>query len=168
MNNKRNSERKIMKQNITISLMVILWISGFTPAQIQTPKQIVDKINSEIDLITVEDFESKINSDQDFILLDVRTEREYLAGHLKNAVWLPRGFIEFKIQKLIDDPETEIIIYCKRGSRSALTADTLLEMGYKNILNLEGGFEQWVVNGNSIFNEHGEVRVINFEKLEKE
>jgi rhodanese-related sulfurtransferase len=165
---KSNSERKIMKQNFTIILLVILLISNFTAAQIQTPKQIVDKIKSEINLITVQDFESKMNSDHDFILLDVRTEKEYLAGHLKNAVWLPRGFIEFKVQKLIDDPETEIILYCKRGSRSALTAYTLLGMGYKNVLNLEGGFEQWVVNGNSIFNEHGEVRVINFEKLEKE
>jgi rhodanese-related sulfurtransferase len=109
-----------------------------------------------------------VNSDQDFILLDVRTEKEYLAGHIKNAVWLPRGFIEFKVQKLIDQPVTEIILYCKRGSRSALAAYTLIEMGYKNVLNLEGGFEQWVVDGNSVYNDHGEIRVINFEKLEEE
>lgn len=157
-----------MKQKYAMVFIIAILIYSFTNAQIKTPKQIVDKIKSEINLITVEDFESKMNSDQDFILLDVRTEKEYLAGHIKNAIWLPRGFIEFKVQKLIDDPETEIILYCKRGSRSALTAYTLLGMGYKNVLNLEGGFEQWVVNGSSIFNEHGEVRVINFEKLEKE
>jgi len=157
-----------MKQRYAMVFIIAILIYSFTNAQIKTPKQIVEKVKSEINLITVEDFKSKMDSDNDFILLDIRTEKEYLAGHMKNAVWLPRGFIEFKIQKLVDDPETEIILYCKRGSRSALTAYTLLEMGYKNVLNLEGGFEQWVVNGNSIYNLHGEVGVINFEKLEEE
>jgi len=157
-----------MKQKYAMVFIIAILIYSFTNAQIKTPKQIVENIKSEINLITVKEFKSKMDSDHDFILLDIRTEKEYLAGHMKSAVWLPRGFIEFKIQKLVDDPETEIILYCKRGNRSALTAYTLLEMGYKNVLNLEGGFEQWVVNGNSIFNEHGEVRVINFEKLEKE
>jgi rhodanese-related sulfurtransferase len=157
-----------MKQKCSIAVLLALLICNFAQAQIKTPKQIVEKIKSEINLITVEDFKSKMDLDYDFILLDIRTEKEYLAGHIKNAVWLPRGFIEFKIQKLVDDPETEIILYCKRGSRSALTAYTLLGMGYKNVLNLEGGFEQWVVDGNSIFNEHGELQVINFEKQEEE
>jgi rhodanese-related sulfurtransferase len=157
-----------MKQKYAMVFIIAILIYSFTNAQIKTPKQIVEKIKSEINLITVEDFESKLNFDQDFVLLDIRTEKEYLAGHIKNAVWLPRGFIEFKIQKLIDDPETEIILYCKRGSRSALTANTLLEMGYKNVFNLEGGFEKWVVDGNSVYNDHGEIKVINFEKLEEE
>jgi len=157
-----------MKQNITIILLVIFLTNGFTTAQIKTPKQIVEKIKSEINLITVEDFESKMNSDYDFKLIDVRIEKEYLAGHIENAIWIPRGFIEFKIQRLISDPETEIILYCKRGSRSALTAYTLIEMGYKNVLNLESGFEGWVSNGNSIYNLHGEMEVINFEKQEEE
>ena len=107
-----------------------------------------------------------MDSEHQFILIDVRTEKEYLAGHIKNAIWLPRGFLEFKIQKLISDPETEIIVYCKRGSRSALSVHTLTEMGYRNVLNLEGGFEEWVGKGNSIFNLHGELEVINFEKEE--
>ena len=157
-----------MKHKYSIAVLVAILICNFTQAQIKTPGQIIGEVENKITRISVEDFKSKIESEDKFILLDVRTEKEYLAGHIKNAVWLPRGFIEFKIQKLVDDPETEIILYCKRGSRSALTAYTLLGMGYKNVLNLEGGFEQWVVNGNSIFNEHGEVRVINFEKLEKE
>ncbi|NNG26205.1 MAG: hypothetical protein HKM87_01655, partial [Ignavibacteriaceae bacterium] len=48
------------------------------------------------------------------------------------------------------------------------TTYTLLEMGYKNVLNLEGGFEEWINGGNSIYNYHGELGVINFEKLEEE
>ncbi|MCW8804801.1 MAG: rhodanese-like domain-containing protein [Ignavibacteriaceae bacterium] len=157
-----------MKHKYSIAVLVAILICNFTQAQIKTPGQIIGEVENKITRISVEDFKSKIESEDKFILLDVRTEKEYLAGHIKNAVWLPRGFIEFKIQKLVDDPETEIILYCKRGSRSALTAYTLLGMGYKNVLNLEGGFEQWVVDGNSIYNEHGELQVINFEKQEEE
>ncbi len=157
-----------MKQKYSIAVLFAILICNFSQAQIKTPGQIVEKIKSEINIITVEDFESKMNSDHDFILLDIRTEKEYLAGHIENAFWLPRGFVEFKIQKLTSDPEAEIILYCKRGSRSALTTNTLIEMGYNNVLNLEGGFEEWVNSGNSIYNYHGELGVINFEKLEEE
>ena len=157
-----------MKQKYSIVILIALLICSFTQAQIKTPGQIIAEVKTKITQISVEDFKSKMESGNKFVLLDVRTEKEYLSGHIKNAVWLPRGFVEFKIQKLIDDPETEIILYCKKGSRSALTTYTLLEMGYKNVLNLEGGFENWVINGNSAFNDHGEIKVINFEKLEEE
>ncbi len=157
-----------MKQKYSIAVLVAFLICSFSQAQIKTPGQILEQINSKITWNSVEELKNKMDSEHQFILIDVRTEKEYLAGHIENAIWLPRGFLEFKIQKIFSDPETEIIVYCKRGSRSALSAYTLIEMGYKNVLNLEGGFEEWVNNGNSIFNEHGEVIVINFEKLEEE
>ncbi len=157
-----------MKQKYSIAVLVTFLICSYSPAQIKTPAKILEKISSKITWNTVDELKNKMDSQHQFILIDVRTEKEYLAGHIENATWLPRGFLEFKIQKLISDPETEIIVYCKRGSRSALCAYTLIEMGYKNVLNLEGGFEEWVAKGNSIFNLHGELEVINFEKLEEE
>jgi rhodanese-related sulfurtransferase len=155
-----------MKQKYSIAVLVTLLFCSFSPAQIKTPAQILEQISSKITQISFEELKTKMDSQHQFILIDVRTEKEYLAGHIENATWLPRGFLEFKIQKLISDPETEIILYCKRGSRSALSVHTLTEMGYKNVLNLEGGFEDWVGKGNSIFNLHGELEVINFEKEE--
>ena len=157
-----------MKPKYSITILVIILICSFSHAQIKTPAQILERINSKITWNNVEELKNKIDSEHQFVLIDVRTEEEYLAGHIENATWIPRGFLEFKIQKIICDPETEIIVYCKRGSRSALSAYTLMEMGYKNVLNLEGGFEEWVNKGNSIFNLHGELEVINFEKLEEE
>jgi len=157
-----------MKQKYSIAVLVAFLICSFSQAQIKIPGQILEQINSKITWNSVEELKNKMDSEHQFILIDVRTEKEYLAGHIENAIWLPRGFLEFKIQKIIGDPETEIIVYCKRGSRSALSAYTLMEMGYKNVLNLEGGFEEWVNKGNSIFNLHGELEVINFEKLEEE
>ena len=155
-----------MKQKYSIAVLVAFLFCSFSQAQIKTPKQILEQINSKITWNNVEELKNKIDSQHQFKLIDIRTEKEYLAGHIKNAIWLPRGFLEFKIQKLISDPETEIIVYCKRGSRSALSVHTLIEMGYRNVLNLEGGFEEWVDKGNSIFNLHGELEVINFEKEE--
>ena len=157
-----------MKQKYSIVLLFAILICSFTQAQIQTPGQIVENVKTRITEITVDDLKTKMESDHQFILLDVRTEKEYLAGHIENATWIPRGFLEFKIQKIFSDPETEIILYCKRGSRSALSTYTLMEMGYKNVLNLEGGLEEWVNEGNSIFNLHGELEVINFEMQEEE
>jgi rhodanese-related sulfurtransferase len=155
-----------MKQKYSIAVLVTFLFCSFSQAQIKTPAQILEQISSKITWNTVDELKNKMDSQHPFILIDVRTEKEYLAGHIENATWLPRGFLEFKIQKLFDDPETEIIVYCKRGSRSALSAHTLTEMGYKNVFNLEGGFEEWVGNGNRIFNLHGELEVINFEKEE--
>ena len=157
-----------MKQKYSIAVLVAFLLCSFSQAQIKTPKQILEQISSKITWNTVDELKNKMDSQHQFILIDVRTEKEYLAGHIENAIWLPRGFLEFKIQKIISDPETEIIVYCKRGSRSALSAYTLIEMGYNNVLNLEGGFEEWVNKGNSIFNSHGELEIINFEMQEEE
>ena len=157
-----------MKPKYSIAVLVAFLVCSFSQAQIKTPAQILEQINTKITRNNVEELKNKMNSEHQFILIDVRTEKEYLAGHIENATWIPRGFLEFKIQKIFSDPETEIILYCKRGSRSALSTYTLMEMGYKNVLNLEGGFEEWVNKGNSIFNLHGELEVINFEMQEEE
>ncbi len=152
------------------TLMVVMAIFFFSSSQAQliTVKQILESVDSQIVKITVEELEEKIETDSSYYLIDVRTEAEYLAGHIKNAIWLPRGFLEFKIQKITDNPDSEIIIYCKRGGRSALATYSLTGMGFKKVLNLEGGFEEWILNGNSIYNQHGEIEVINFEKSESD
>ena len=109
-----------------------------------------------------------MEADSSFYLIDVRTEGENLAGHIKNSIWIPRGFMEFRIQKITDDPDSEIIVYCKGGGRSALAAYTLMQMGFRNVFNLDGGIREWVRAGNTIFNDLGELRVIDFEKPESD
>lgn len=77
------------------------------------------------------------------VFLDVREADEVEAGHLPGAAWLARGLIEFKTETMFADRDAQmIIIYCKNGGRSALTAQTLLEMGY-NVISMNGGFEGW-------------------------
>jgi glyoxylase-like metal-dependent hydrolase (beta-lactamase superfamily II)/rhodanese-related sulfurtransferase len=78
-------------------------------------------------------------------LIDTREESEYAAGHIDNAILLPRGVIEFKVNTVpeLTDPSKAILIYCRTGGRSALAAQTLQTLGYKTVLSMAGGFEAW-------------------------
>ena len=94
--------------------------------------------------LSVEEFRSRLENDNDVQLLDVRTPQEFAEGHIPGAVninWLEDGFIE-AVQASIA-PEQEILIYCRRGRRSAEAADTLNALGYKRIFNLKEGFNAW-------------------------
>lgn len=77
------------------------------------------------------------------ILIDVREDNEWEAGHAKSAIHIGRGVIERDIVWKIPEKETEIILYCGGGFRSALAADNLQKMGYQNILSLKGGWTAW-------------------------
>ena len=90
------------------------------------------------------------------VIIDVREESEvYNLGLIKNAIHIPRGLIEFKLYPnspnnpvLIND-DTNVLVYCAGGYRSALAAKTLLDIGFKNVYNL-GGFQEWVESGGEI------------------
>ncbi len=78
-------------------------------------------------------------------VVDVREGNEYEAGHLDNAILLPRGVLEFKISGVdtLTDKSGAILLYCRTGGRSALAAQTLQELGYSNVLSMAGGYEAW-------------------------
>lgn len=73
-------------------------------------------------------------------LVDVREDDEWRAGHVKGAVHLGRGVIERDIEKTFPDKATELHLYCGGGYRSALAAENLQKMGYKNAISVDGGF----------------------------
>tara|TARA_Y100001949_G_scaffold46445_1_gene38474 strand:- start:879 stop:1265 length:387 start_codon:yes stop_codon:yes gene_type:complete len=110
------------------------------------------------DLVKRLSFEESINliKNSKVVIIDVREESEvYNLGLVKNAIHIPRGLLEFKLSPnspnnpvLIDD-ETNILVYCAGGYRSALAAKTLLDLGFKNVYNL-GGFQEWVQSGGEI------------------
>ena len=110
------------------------------------------------DLVKRLSFKESINliKNSKVVIIDVREESEvYNLGLVKNAIHIPRGLLEFKLSPnspnnpvLIDD-ETNILVYCAGGYRSALAAKTLLDLGFKNVYNL-GGFQEWVQSGGEI------------------
>jgi len=77
------------------------------------------------------------------IFLDVREPDEFNAGHIPGAINIPRGLLESRVGEQITDKNTTIVVYCRSGVRSALASATLVKMGYKGILNMDGGWKAW-------------------------
>jgi molybdopterin/thiamine biosynthesis adenylyltransferase/rhodanese-related sulfurtransferase len=76
-------------------------------------------------------------------LIDVREQDEYVQGYIPGARWIPRGFLEQRIEDAVPNRDTEVILYCAGGTRSALAARSLQELGYTRVKSLAGGFAAW-------------------------
>jgi rhodanese-related sulfurtransferase len=96
---------------------------------------------------------ARLASGERFHLIDVREESEWQRGHLPGAVHLGKGIIERDIEKAIPDADSEIVLYCGGGYRSALAADALQRMGYRNVRSMAGGFSGWVEAGGAVVGE---------------
>ena len=77
------------------------------------------------------------------MLLDVREKDEYRAGFIPGAISLPRGFLEIQVEQKLPDKNAKIVAYCAGGTRSALAAATLAELGYTNVETANPGFVRW-------------------------
>ena len=123
--------------------------------QTKTLEALLIEANDLVKRLSYDESVDLINNTQT-VIIDVREESEvYNLGLIKNAVHIPRGLIEFKLSPnssnnpvLIDD-NTNILVYCAGGYRSALAAKSLLDLGFKNVYNL-GGFQEWVESGGEI------------------
>jgi len=109
--------------------------------------RLVDDAKSRVTEISIPDARAKIAANPKVVLMDVREDHEWQAGHAAEAVHLGKGILERDLEKLYPDPETEIIIYCGGGYRSALSCDAVQKMGYKNVLSLIGGYKGMVAAG---------------------
>ncbi len=101
----------------------------------------------ETDVPTVK---ARMDRGEKFVLVDVREDNEWAAGHLPGAVHLARGIIERDIETKYPDPSTELVLYCGGGFRSALVAESLQKMGYRNVISMDGGFRTWKEAGHSV------------------
>src|SRR5438105_14469960 len=93
-------------------------------------KEILNQAKKEIVEITVQDVREKLNPANGFTLLDVREGDEWEQGHLDKAIFLPRGFLEVKADKTLTNKSQPIVVYCAGGTRSALAAKTLQDVGH--------------------------------------
>ncbi len=79
------------------------------------------------------------------VIIDVREPAEYMAGHLPNAINVPRGVLEFKLANVeqVTGADTNIVLYCKTSGRAALASQSLMALGYTNVTSIAGGFDAW-------------------------
>ena len=101
---------------------------------------LVRDARSRIRQISVPQYAQRRQSGEALILVDVREESEWKAGHAKDALHLSRGILDRDIERRVPDKNAVIVLYCGSGSRSALAADSLQKLGYSNVYSLEGGF----------------------------
>jgi len=101
---------------------------------------------------TIEDLKSRLDQSKPFILIDVREESEFAAGHIPGAIHLSKGVIERDIEAVVADLKAEILLYCGGGFRSALSADNLQRMGYQNVVSVDGGWRGWTDSNYPIAN----------------
>jgi rhodanese-related sulfurtransferase len=113
----------------------------------KTWKDLVNEAKQEILLLQVGEVKIKMDQQDDFLLIDVREAEEYKKGRLPEAASIPRGILEMTIEDHVKDQSKLIILHCGGGGRSAVAAQSLKKMGYKNAVSMEGGFKAWVVAG---------------------
>jgi rhodanese-related sulfurtransferase len=101
---------------------------------------LVNDAKSRIKETDVDGYKKMVANGDSAVLVDVREDHEYAAGHVKGAVHLSKGIIERDIEAKYPDKDTTLVLYCGGGFRSALVADNLSKMGYKNSISLDGGW----------------------------
>ncbi len=108
---------------------------------------LVNDAKSRIRQIELEDLRRMIASGERFLLIDIREESEWAAGHAAGATYLGKGIIERDIETVVPDKNTKMVLYCGGGFRSALSADALQKMGYTDVISLDGGWRAYQESG---------------------
>jgi rhodanese-related sulfurtransferase len=101
----------------------------------------------QIKEIDIHEAKSKLEQANPPFLVDVREDHEWQNGHLPHAIHLCKGVIERDIEKIIPDYQAPVLFYCSGGFRSAIAAKSIQEMGYKNVMSMEGGSSAWINAG---------------------
>jgi rhodanese-related sulfurtransferase len=108
---------------------------------------LVQDAKSRVRELTIDEFVKRVAAGERFILVDVREDHEWNAGHIAGAVHLGRGILERDIEARVPDKAAPLVLQCGGGFRSALSADNLQKMGYTNVLSLDGGIRGWIERG---------------------
>jgi rhodanese-related sulfurtransferase len=110
-------------------------------------QQLAEQARQQIHEIAVEEVQQKLYLGHPCRVIDVREASEWSQGHIPGAIHVGKGVIERDIEQVVPDVQTELILYCGGGSRSALAAESLQKMGYQNIWSMHGGMRGWLDAG---------------------
>lgn len=156
-----------MKKMMTIIALVSFIVISFTNCNnteatqsneakiFATVDEMVADAKTRVQELTVQELNTILEGEEPFILLDVRTVSEHNGAYIPGSISMPRGVVEFRIasepvwdnEGMYPPAKDELLlIYCKKGSRGALTADALQRMGFTNVKNVTGGFLEWKAN----------------------
>jgi rhodanese-related sulfurtransferase len=140
---------KKLNLTVVIALVICAALAFSAPAALakdKTAKDLVEEAKKNVTMISVADAKALFDKGGT-VFLDCRTEKEYKSGHVPGAMNIPRGLLEFQVEGKIQDKNATIVMYCKTGGRACLACESIGEMGYKNVKNMEGGWEAWLKAG---------------------
>jgi rhodanese-related sulfurtransferase len=109
-------------------------------------EKLVSEAKKNITEISPEEAANKLQN-HEAVIVDVREQDEWDEGHIPHAIHLSRGTIELEIEEKVPDPNAVVICHCGGGGRSALAAESLQKMGYKNVRSMAGGLKAWKAAG---------------------
>jgi rhodanese-related sulfurtransferase len=109
--------------------------------------KVVNEAKTRVHEISIEQARERLKRNPKTILMDVREDREWQKAHAAEAIHLGKGVLERDLEALLPNPDTEIIMYCGGGYRSALACDAAQKMGYRNVHSLDGGYKAMVKSG---------------------
>ena len=93
------------------------------------------------------EIKQRLDGGEKMIIVDTREDIEWARGHVAGAIHLGKRIIERDIENTIPDKEATIVLYCGGGFRSALAADNIQKMGYRNVISMDGGWRVWTESG---------------------
>ncbi len=133
-----NQNRKRVKKALVILVVLSISIAGCT-------------IDPEWDRVGVDEFDDAISENPNGFLLDVRTTSEWNSdGYIKGATLIPHDSLDERLDELPEDKEDLILLYCRSGNRSQKAAQTLLDLGYTNLIELDVGINGWKSDGKPV------------------
>ena len=109
--------------------------------------KLVNEAKSRVKETDINGYKKMLAAGEKAVLIDVREDSEWAAGHAAGAVHLGKGVIERDIESQIPDKDTKLVLYCGGGFRSALAGDALQQMGYTNVISLDGGWRAYQQSG---------------------
>ncbi|NOT95316.1 MAG: sulfurtransferase [Nitrospira sp.] len=105
--------------------------------------KLVDAARGRVKECTIEQAKARLDRGESLYFLDVREDLEFAKDHAKGARHLGKGIIERDVESLIPNKDEAIVLYCGGGYRSVLAADALQQMGYTNVVSMDGGIKAW-------------------------
>jgi len=111
-----------------------------------TFRELLSNVKKDIREVSVSDVKRQLDAGPPVRLIDVRESDEFAGGKIPGAISVPRGYLELRIEEKAKRDEP-LVLYCAGGTRSALAAKTLREMGYENVVSMAGGFNRWSDSG---------------------
>ena len=126
-----------MKKMICICLAVLLCLTGFAGC-VQEEKNMENTYQQ----ITAQEAKTIMDTETDYVIIDARTEEEFAAGHIENAILIPEYEIAERAEKELPNKDALILVYCRSGRRSKIASEELVKLGYTNVKEF-GGIIDW-------------------------